>query len=352
MNMIRATLALLIIPLTLTGCLFGPEQKTSAPIDPPPADALKQNAHPVQAGKQETSKTAKDEKKTSGLELYFLMDTGYVVPYTLKIPRVQGIAKEAMKYMVKGGPGEKMLPQGFSPILPKGTRIKGLSIQDKTATIDFSKEFLNYDPSMEEKMLNAITWTLTGFNNVKEVNIWVDGHPLAVMPKGKTPAQGLTRKRGINVEIAEGVNLSQSMPVTLYFLGQTPDNSVYYVPVTRMVNRSTNAGEVSLKELIKGPMYNSKLSGALDTSTVVNRVEIKGDTALVDFGEQLLQFNDQHSASKDAMNSIVLSLTENTSAKKVKITVNGKQSFTASGQKGKNFAQPVTRPQLINPSGL
>lgn len=352
MNMIRASLALMIIPLTLTGCLFGPEQKTSAPIDPPPANALKQNAHPVQAGEKAEMKTVKDEKKTSALELYFLMDTGYVVPYALHIPSVQGIAKEAMKYMVKDGPGEAMLPEGFSPILPKGTKIKGLSIQDGTATIDFSKEFLNYDPKMEEKILSAITWTLTGFNNVKEVNIWVEGRPLAVMPKGKTPAQGLTRKRGINVEIAEGVNLSQSMPVTLYFLGQTPDNSVYYVPVTRMVNRSKNVGEASLKELIKGPMYNSNLSGTLDAATEVHRVEVKGDTVLVDFGEQLLQYDEQHSASKDALNTIVLSLTENTSAKKVKITVNGKQSFTASGQKGQQFVQPVTRPQMINPNGL
>ncbi|SEN00683.1 GerMN domain-containing protein [Lihuaxuella thermophila] len=352
MNMIRASLALIMIPLTLTGCLFGPEQKTSTPIDPPPANALKQNAHPVQAGQKTEMKTAKDKKKLSGVELYFLMDTGYVVPYALQIPSVQGIAKEAMKFMVKGGPGEAMLPKGFSPILPKGTQIKGLSIQDGTATIDFSKEFLNYEPELEEKILSAITWTLTGFHNVKEVNIWVDGRPLAVMPKGKTPAQGLTRKRGINVEISEGVNVSQSMPVTLYFLGQTADNSIYYVPVTRMVNRSNNVGEVSLKELIKGPMYHSNLSGALDTSTEVNRVQVKGDTVLVDFGEQLLQYNDQQSASKDAMNTIVLSLTENTSAKKVKITVNGKQSFRASGQKGEHFAQPVTRPEMINSNGL
>ncbi|MBA4496273.1 GerMN domain-containing protein [Paenactinomyces guangxiensis] len=350
---IRAAAVLLLIPLVLTGCLFGPEQKSSGQIDPPPANVQKNSAQPVQASETaEAKESKKEQKKTSGLELYFLTETGYIVPYALELPSVKGIAKEAMKFMVKGGPGESMLPKGFSPILPKGTKIKGLDIQDKTATVDFSKEFLNYDLKQEDKILSALTWTLTGFPNVKEVNIWVDGRPLAVMPKGKAPAQGLTRSRGINLEISPGVEMGQSMPVTLYFLGQTADNSVYYVPVTRMVKRNENVAHEALKELIKGPMQNSNLSGALDTATEVNRVQIKGDVITADFDEQLLQFNDQRSASKDALNCIVFSLTENSPAKKVKITVNGKQNVSEAGEKTKPFDKPVTRPQIVNPNGL
>lgn len=349
----RTTVICLLLPLTLTGCLFGPEEKASTPIDPPPAHVENSDAQGVQAApeQKELKDQKADQKKTSGMELYFLSDQGYVVPYTVQIPTVKTVAKESLKYMVQGGPGESLLPKGFVPILPKGTEIKALDIQNETATVDFSKNFLNYEAKMEEKILSAVTWTLTGLKSVKKVNIWVDGRPLAVMPKGKTPAQGLSKSRGINVEIAEGVNLTQSVPVTLYFMGQTSENEIYYVPVTRMINRTENIAQAAMKELIRGPLQSTNLIGALDQSTEVHRVQVKGDTVLADFGEQLLQYNNQQKASKNALDTIVFSLTENTATQKVKITVNGKEQATTSEKKG-GFSQPVSRPKMINPTGL
>ncbi|GGE18179.1 spore germination protein GerM [Marinithermofilum abyssi] len=338
-GLFRAALVLLLFPLVLTGCLFGPEEKASAPIDPPPKQEIPE-------GKIKGDEHKTEAKKGDDLELYFLSDSGYVVPYSLNVPKVEGIAKEAISYMVKGGSGEPMLPEGFSGILPKGTKVKGLSIQGKTATIDFSKEFLSYDPKMEEKILSAVTWTLTGFDSVEKVNIWVNGKPLKIMPKGKSPAQELTRNQGINLEIAQGVSVSQSIPVTLYFLGQSSDNTIYYVPVTRMINRKDDIAKATLQELVKGPQQGSTLSSALTQTLQVNSVKMKGDLAVADFGKQLLQFGEGKQASKDAINTIVLSLTENTAAKKVKITVDGKSGAVS---QGKTLSKPVNRPAMINP---
>jgi germination protein M len=245
-----------------------------------------------------------------------------------------------------------MLPKGFSRLLPKGTAIKGLNLKDGVAIIDFSKEFTQYDPKTEESILNAVTWTLTGFQGVKEVNIWVEGKPLEAMPKGKTPAQHLTRNRGINLEVSEGVNLGQSVPVTLYFLGQTSTNETYYVPVTRMVNKADNMARATLDELVKGPALRSNLISALANNTQVNKVTLNDDTVMVDFGDQLLEYNNQSSISKARMESIVFSLTETTVAKNVKLTVNGKRSITVSGQKREKADQPVSRPEMVNPTGL
>lgn len=334
---------LLILSLALSGCLFGPENE-SPPIDPPPKE-MEQKDKDTGASEEKAVSRKQDE-----LELYFLSDTGYLVPYSMNVPKVEGIAKEAMKYMVKGGPAESELPEGFSGILPKGTEVKGLDIKDGTAVIDFSKKFLDYDAKMEEKILSAVTWTLTGFDSVKRVDIRVNGQPLKVMPKGKTPAQGMTRNGGINLEVAQGVEVSNSMPVTLYFLGQTKDNTVYYVPVTRMIQRQDHGAVAAMKELIKGPQHGSELVSALVESTQVNSVKMKGDTAIADFGKELLQYSDEKKASQDALHAIVLSLTENTAAKKVKITVEGKSSVDSEG--GELFNKPVLRPKRVNPVGL
>lgn len=341
-SLLRGALVLALVPLVLTACLFGPE-KESAPIDPPPQSSGDEE-------KEKESETKKEEptaQEEGEMELYFLTETGYVVPYALNIPKVEGIAKEALQYMVEDGPASEKLPQGFDGILPKGTKINGLDIREGTATVDFSKEFLSYDDALEEKILGAVTWSLTGFDSVQRVDVRVDGRPLEAMPKRKNPAQNLTRSSGINVELAQGVNASSSMPVTLYFLGQSDDNEVYYVPVTRLISREKNAAEAALRELVKGPQHGSELVTALAESTQVNSVKMEGDTAIADFGKELLQYSDEQEASKDALHTIVLSLTENTAAKKVKITVEGESDVEAEG-----FDKPVARPKRVNPSGF
>jgi len=339
--MYRSVFLGMLIMVTLSGCLYGPEQKTNQAIDPPPKDVERAYEQAVQAALKKETKQKKVTK--GGVELYFLSNTGHVVPYTIHIPNVKGIAKETLMYMIKGGEGEKLLPKGFSGLLPKGTKVLGLDIQNRTATIDFSKEFLNYPPKLEEQILSAVTWTLTGFPSVEKVNIRVNGQPLEMMPHQKTPAQALTRQRGINVELSEGVNISQSIPVTLYFMGQSEDNQTYYVPVTRMINRTENIAEAALKELIKGPQQQSNLVSPLDSSLKVNKIEQTGQMVIADFDEHLLQYGNQQQASKNAIETISLCLTENTSSEKVSITVNGKKVQT-------EVPQPITRPQTINPS--
>jgi germination protein M len=63
-------------------------------------------------------------------------------------------------------------------------------------------------------------------------------------------------------------------------------------------------------------------------------------------------YNDQTAASKSAIDAIVLSLTQNLNADKVKITVDGKQTIGVLNNEGKNVDLPVTRPKTINPTGL
>ncbi|RAL26700.1 GerMN domain-containing protein [Thermoflavimicrobium daqui] len=347
---VRFMAALLLLPFALTGCLFGPEKPSSEGIDPPPEHVQKDHAYLVNTTPQKESVI--NDQRRNGTEMYFLSETGFVVPYMIPVNKKEMTPKKALSYLVQNGPAGEHLPQGFSAVLPQGTKIKGFHIQDKTAIVDFSREFLNYTKKSEKQILDAITWTLTSFDEIQAVNIWVDGKPLESMPQEHSPAQHLTRENGINVEVAEGVNLNQSMPVTLYFLGQNKENRVYFVPVTRMVNRQENTAEATLKELIKGPKQNAELFSAIDANTEVNQVQVKGDLITADFGEQILESNQSKTASKDALQSIVLSLTENSTAKKVKITVNGKGTVGVFGQQDRKQDEPISRPQMINPSEL
>lgn len=339
----------IIVPFLLVGCM-NQDKATISPIDPPPAEAVKKmeqastvetTAKPEEKN-QKTSQKTTDKKTAKGSELYFLTDAGYVVPYT--ISKELKTSKEALTYLVEGK-ANSMVPKGFQGVLPKGTEIKGVQIKNGVATINFSKEFTKYDAKKEDQIFNAITWTTTQFSSIKTVNLKVEGK--AYTAKSKMKTQGLSRQDGINLEVAKGVDITQSMPVTLYFMAQSEDRTIYYVPVTRMINRADNRAKAVLQELVKGPDLESKLVSALDTTLAVNNVSLKGNTITADLGEQLLQFSLQNTASKNAIDMIVLSLTENTTAKTVKFLVNGKDSMSMM-TKGEKLSDPVSRPEKIN----
>ena len=340
---------LLLSIFVFSGCFV---KKATKSIDPPPPQVEK-SYYSKSAYVTGTNYNAFDLKnaKFENVQLYFATKTGYIVPYTIKIPCSKDKFKECLNYMVKKGPGEKLIPKDFQCVLPENTKVLSFKITNGKAIVDFSKEFLNYSRDMETKILSAITWSLTEFDNIKEVDIKVLGKDLRFMPKSKTKAYGLTRKMGINLETPSGVDISSSIPVTLYFLAQNSLNENYFVPVTRLIQRPKNIGEAVLKELIKGPSLYSNLVSVVTNTLKVNKVLTNDTVAMADFDEQLLEYSDEKKASKMAINSIVLSLTENTRTKKVKITVNGKKDLYLSGS-NKTLVQPVLRPVKVNPSGF
>jgi germination protein M len=341
---IRAAAITGVIVLMTTGCsLLGTGEKNQ--IDPPQAEA--------EAEAQTTSGavTIDMTKAQAQMTVYVKDAKGFVAPISLALPKTQSPARTTLEYMVQDGPGKNLLPAGFEALLPKGTLIKGVNIlaEKKLAVVDFSKEFLNYNPQDERKILEAITWTLTGFPAVEKVQLWVEGKALKEMPNGKTPLdQPVGRTMGINIEKSEDAEFGQSTPVTLYFLNQNDQNYKYYVPVTRMVKRTDDVATAVVQQLIKGPDPKRGLSPVIDAATEVHGVKKSDNLITVDFSDKLL--GSDQKASSDALQSVILSLTENTGIGKVQIMVDGNVKDVSTDEQ--NYSKPVSRPAHINPVKL
>lgn len=285
---------------------------------------------------------------TQGATLYLKDRNGLIAPVTMNLPKVDGIARQALEFMVEDGASKGQLPKDFVAVLPKGTQIKGLDInkEKKMATVDFSKEFKNYAVQDERKLLEAITWTLTGFSGIDNVQIWLDGKALKEMPNGGTPIDGtLSRAMGINIERADGVEFGQSTPVTLYFQGERTDKTKYYVPVTRMVKKTDDKAKAVMEQLILGPTAKSKLKSVLAPTLEVPKLELAADGVMnVNFSDKLLGTDKK--APADSIQSVILSLTENAGVSKVQIKVNGNAAVISTDNQ--NYSKPVTRPTNLN----
>ncbi|WP_199618411.1 GerMN domain-containing protein [Paenibacillus alkalitolerans] len=324
----------------LSGCsLFG-SQEASTQIDPPPplsAETMMDQIEEVGAA----------EGKFKPMLYYEDMD-GYIVPLSIPIA-YDGVdyAKTALEYMVKGGSSDGLLPEGFTALLPEGTKVLSIDIDktDRTATVDFSKQFTQYEAKDERKILEGVTWALTNFPTVDYVELWVEGKRLTEMPVARTPLdEPLSRKFGINVEVAKGVQYNRSTPVTLYFMNQAADFD-YYVPVTRMIELTEDVASATVAELVKGPLQPNKLEAVFMPSVKATSVMSDDNNLTVDFDPSIVADNSKIPA--ESLQAVILSLTETTAAKGVKITVEGKTQ--AVGTDDKNYgAKPVSRPNVVN----
>jgi len=332
-NFLKAIFLIMLIGIlsfSLNGCL---KKETAAPIDPPPTS---EGTVEINGGNE---KLVAGETVLTG---YFQDEFGYIVPIAQKIPKTESVAKTILELMVKDNTLSQ-LPSGFQGVIPAGTKILGVNIKDKLATVDFSKEFLNYAKEDETKILSAITWALTEFPTVESVQLWINGTPLTTMPQNGTPLDHpLTRDFGINLELAENIKMGNTTPVTLYFIGQAADFN-YLVPVTRLVPLTNNLAQTTIEQLIVGPKMGSNLLATILPTTKLLNIEEQNEQLVANFNEDLLRMSDPVML-KQIFNSLVFSLTENTGAKQVQIMVDGNVSKITDQE----FAKPVMRPKVIN----
>src|SRR4051812_20298812 len=109
----KATVVTMILASSvwLAGCgLFGGGEKDQ--MDPPKDVSLVDDPSALEEtsgdGKaQEGDKAAVET--TVKTELYLIDKNGYVVPQTLELPKSEGVAKQALEYLVKDGPVTELL---------------------------------------------------------------------------------------------------------------------------------------------------------------------------------------------------------------------------------------------------
>lgn len=347
----KSTIVATVVTSTvlLSGCgLFGGGEEVSQ-MDPPQNQTVDETvAKGENPAAEDKENNGQEEATTETVkrDLYLIDDNGLVVPYTVDLPKTDSAARQVLEYLVAGGPLNEMLPDGFRAVIPQDT-VVDVNLKDGTLTADFSKEFGTYNPEDEEKILQAITWTLTQFDNVNNVVISVNGYPLDEMPVNGTPIPAdLSRADGINIDNSGVVDITNSRPVTLYFYVQN-EEAEYYVPVTKRIeNTGVDNVTAVVNALIEGPGMNSHLISDIHQDAKLLGAKMEEGKVTLDFNEAIFGAFNEKMISKHTINSLVLSLTEQPEVEGVAITVNGSEDVVT--EDGKSLTEPVTRPANVN----
>lgn len=259
-------------------------------------------------------------------EIYMVNANNYVTRTNVivKDKELEDKIRTLIEYLIIDGKKESSIPNGFRSIIPSGTEILSLDLKDGLLKIDFSKELLEIDESLEEKMLEAIVYSLTSIDEVKGIIIYVEGELLTVLPKTKTNLPTiLDRNIGIN-KVYDITNTKDITKTTIYYIGKNNDN-YNYIPVTKINNNKNDKIKIIIDELSSGPTYEDNLMSFLNLNTELLNYEIKEKTMNLTFNNYILDSLEEKNILEEVVYSICLSIKDNYDVEEVIFIANDKE---------------------------
>lgn len=241
--------------------------------------------------------------------IYLSDQNNYVARTTVVITeeKIEKKAKELLEILIKDGKGESKIPSGFSSIISSDTKIKSIFYDENVLKVDFSEELLDCNIQNEEKIIEAIVYTLTSIEGVDKIIIYVEGDILSKLPKtGINLPSTLDKSYGINKEY----NISDYKDIdktTIYYVSKYNDE-YYYVPVTKYTNDKREKIKIIIDELASSSVYNSNLMSFLNSNTVLLSSECSDNALSLVFNNYILNDTTTNNILEEVIYTISLSM--------------------------------------------
>lgn len=259
----------------------------------------------------------------------FLSDSNNYLASTKIITKskdVENKAKELLEALIIDGTKQDSIPSGFKAIIPSNTKIKSLTYDKGVIKVDFSSELMNTNIENEEKIIEAIVYTLTSIDEVQFIIIYMDGNILTTLPQSKiTLPSTLDRSFGINKEY--NINSTKNInKTTIYYISEFNDNQ-YYVPVTKITNDNRNKIEIIIDELSSTNVYKPNLMSYLNNNTELLSVNELGDELVINFNSAI--FNDINTKEilEEVIYTISMSINDNYDVNSVVFNVENEEIY-------------------------
>lgn len=252
--------------------------------------------------KEELEYVNKDIKTST----IFLLDSNNYLASTKIITEKTDIidkAKELINALIIDSNMQDKIPNGFKSIIPSGTNILNLTYDNKVIKIDFSSDLMNTNAENEERIIEAIVYTLTSIEDVEFVIIYMEGEILTTLPKSKiTLPSTLDRSIGINKEY--NINSNKNLTKTTIYYVSNFNDTTYYVPVTKINNDERSKIEIIIDEMSSSNVYKPNLMSYLNSNTEIISVNETEDELIVNFNSAI--FNDIN--TKDILEEVIYTI--------------------------------------------
>jgi len=274
---------------------------------------------------QELSYVSKDVQTST---IYLLDSNNYLANTKIVTTskKTEALAKELTEALIIDSNKQDSIPSGFKAIIPSGTQIRSLIYNEKVIKVDFTKELMNTSAENEERIIEAITYTLTSIENVDFVIIYMEGEILTKLPQTKiTLPSTLDRSFGINKEynIKSPKDINKT---TIYYISKFDDNE-YYVPVTKVNNDDRTKIEIIVDELSSSNVYKTNLMSYLNNNTKVLSVNEADGELVINFNSAIFSDMNSKEILEEVIYTLSMSINDNYNVNSVVFNVENEEIY-------------------------
>lgn len=260
-------------------------------------------------------------EKMSKCKVYLLNDSDLLVRADVAIfgeQKLEDKIKSVLNNLMKTS--NELIPNGLNAIIPKNTTILGIQIDEGIVNINFSKEMLDIEKRLEERMAEAIAFSLFELDGINGVSIYVEGKNISELLNNKIP-QIITKNWGINKKF-DLKNKKDIQKLVVYYVDEI-DNNKYYVPVTKYVNDNRDKIKIIIEDLSSNYIYEPNLVSFLNQNAELINYEIDNDIMTLNFNNSI--FISDGNILEEVVYSIMYSVFDNYNVKEVVLMVDNQE---------------------------
>lgn len=245
--------------------------------------------------------------------IYLLDQNNYVARVNIILNENDNLnkIKEIVNYLTIDGNKSNYIKEGFTPIIPKKTKLLSVDIDNNIVKLNFSKELLNTPDNKIDQLISSLIYSITSLNNDYKLSIYIEGNILTKLPNNKLIDPILDRSYGIN-KVFNVNNIVGTTKTTIFYLSKQ-DDYYYYIPITLVNNNQDDKIKIIIEEMASKSVYNTNLISYIKDIQKA-AYEIKNDYII-------LNLNSNNFSSKELIEETIytfnLSIKENYNINKV-----------------------------------
>ena len=238
-------------------------------------------------------------------------------------------SKNIINALIINTPYSKYTPDGFKPIIPEGTKINSINIDNNILKINFNENFLNLEKETEEKVIESLIYSLTEIDGINGIMIFINDNLLEELPNSNKKLPNiLDRNYGIN-KIYEIDDIKNTSKTTIYYLNNYKDTT-YYTPVTFINNDNKDKIEIIIEKLKSSPITQTNLMSYLASNAELLDYEITESAINLSFNNYIFNEFDKKDILEEVKYTIGLSIKDNYNVDNVIFNVNNEKIATFS----------------------
>lgn len=225
---------------------------------------------------------------TNESDIYLFDNNNYVsrVNIQVKSNNTYDLINEKIALMTKNNTLSYKLRSGFTAPIPENTRLLDYHLNDGILVLNFSNELLNIDENLEEKMIEAIIYSMTSIKDVNGITIKVNNKVLEKIEySNKILPEILDRSFKINKEF-DSNSINDLKEVTIYYPASI-DDFLYYIPITKITDDKNEKIEIIINELKSSTTYNTNFVEFINEETKLINYEFIDKSLILNFTDSI-----------------------------------------------------------------